>query len=254
MKSIGFVYIQNNESSTNRTFCRFNFEGDKIAIDISIAVTKNMNWELFVKNKLVPKSCPIIKEIPTTISDSNLNLWSKLKDVILCPGNEDFADVLEKKIHLRSAFKDNYVIEDENGTLLEKNKFSIVRAINCERLIPKRDFWCMPCKNLQKSLLQVRRRFSTETEDRTSTSSRVGFKYLTEEESIKRVENLQKERNQLMQKNKKLEASIEKLTKAERINVDEDLLSMFRGNTSASRENTIEVTDERLPVKRPRTD
>ena len=144
-----------------------------------------------------------------TLTDLSKQIWKYL----LTHNNHGYCGVL------LSTLKEEIVVENENGAVFEKDGFSIVRALDCDRMIQQNDLRCNQCNTVRKSLLQSRRRTSNKSDDRTSTRSRVGFKYLPQQESLRRVENLRKEKKQLLQRNKRLEASIEKLIKTEVVNV-----------------------------------
>lgn len=114
-----------------------------------------------------------------------------------CPGLTGYSDVISQKIDIKLP-STNFLVETETHNLLgNKENYKIWRHNTCNFFILKSSVSCQNCKSLIPTLRKSRSRQSS---DGTTDSSSVNYRFLSREELIERLGNVQKKKKEVIQK------------------------------------------------------
>ena len=201
-------------------------------IQLQLFVTDDYRWKLSVFGKMIPEDCCLVNKLPLNLNVSNLdNFFSMITQSKVCPGNDDYVDLIDKKMEMGSNLEflsKNKEVKAyiENKTFVNIKDCKTIRVVNCSLIIINNSLQCDNCTAYRPTLTVMRSRNSSSKHSR-SNSLDVSFHPNTPNIFLKRQELTQK-CNQLQGEKRRLEASlrrtkntIEKLVKQSGVGVDE---------------------------------
>ena len=71
--------------------------------DITLKVSKDYEWKIIVNGHTV--DVPVITDIPEVLNQDCISMLYKfLLKIVVCKGNADFSDILERRIEIKEQF------------------------------------------------------------------------------------------------------------------------------------------------------
>ena len=163
---------------------------------LTLKISKDYEWKLIANGHTVDG--PVIADIPEVLNQDNiLMLHNFLSQVVVCKGNTDFPDILERHIIIKEPFpglsKERLaLVESSLGKIrLMKSHFDTIRRPESFLVIAKSEK-CDKCRELRKDLFSIRSKSSKNTQKIITDSSKVKERYLSTEELQSKLEMSQK--------------------------------------------------------------
>jgi len=187
----------------------------KAVVKYSIVVQESYHWDLYLYSKLVPKTNSYLVELPEILNDSNIeNVVSLICNLTLCPGIEQYDDVIDYRLQFNQPFVDDKgitvsIIEDKYHNSLKKESYTTIRSVDCIFFTKKDNSTCLACYNNKPYLRNIRSRMNKRSStDRVSDESTVNMKYLDRDELVLRLKNAQKKKREAIAKTVKLSVKV----------------------------------------------
>ena len=186
-------------------------------IERSVTVNTDLSWHVHIAGKLVSSSM-VLRELPDHISDINClqNIMHCVESAYICPGNpqSEFVEIIDKRGSLSSkeVFVDSEMeVVDTDGCMYGRT----IRTGDCELLcaaksrLPKR---CKSCSQYRSNLRVARwRNQRKDVRGRIAHDSHCNIRYLSEQESLQRLESVKKQKAVLKEKVKRQEKIAQRL-------------------------------------------
>lgn len=224
-KSFNYVLYQGEMLSHKRLYLKQSTTNDfKTFCEKSILINLDDTWVLKILNRNLAEDHPVFKNMPKIISNDNIEtVLSKIESLFVCTAIPDFKDVIDKRLGIVSRLTsiNNEVIgtcEDETGIECRKDNFVKVRHKDCP-LLSETD-QCLSCNNYGNTLKKARSRLETSESQNISADSRVNYRYVSNEDIVTRMTNIQKERRSAMEKVAKLSRKLQIVFEKENVAVN----------------------------------
>ena len=234
-KKAGFIKLDNPDY--RRVYLLHEFNCEKIVQKLSIFIKNNNEWTCHIFGYPVSKEHQVVGSLPVVLDKDNIdpfvNFFTTVK---LCPGIKGFADVVSNRLEINIPFqsKDGSKIANVENSLhqpLISEDYMYIRHSNC-CLISNDGKMCENCLSYRNSIYQFRPKTGDEEpqkkKSRTDPSSKTNYKYLTREELIERLNNIQKEKKEIIRKLTKSLKAVRKSISKEGVNVENDQHQLFQ--------------------------
>ena len=232
LNDVGFIKMK-NINVPYRVYYKPVLSNGDVVSQMTLKITKEMEWAIIVQGKEVNISESPFKELSTILRTDNMKLFiSVLNSVNICEGNNDFEDLIQKRVMIETQFRgldgeDVAVIESNRGVSLMKENFNIIRSKNC-RLLIRNELKCEECKQLRKKLHAMRAIKTTSSKDSASVSSKVNYRYQSSEVLRKRLSSTQLAKKNAVQNVTRLTSKISKLVESEEVAVTSEQDSIIK--------------------------
>ena len=167
MLSINFIRLKDS-CFEKRTCYQPKYTNSCVVCDITLKMSNDYVWKLIVDGHAVED--PVIADIPDVIDQEDITmLCNFLPKIVVCEGNTDFLDILERRIEIKESFpglsKERIAfIESSLGkTRLTKSNFDTIRHPECFLVVTKSEK-CDKCRELRKDLFSIRSKSSKNTQ------------------------------------------------------------------------------------------
>ena len=191
-------------------------------------------WVIKVFGKTVPPKSECFGNFPGPLSlDILENFDIMLQALKLCKANDDFTDILAKRIDINEPFPGAEseriaLAESSNGHgQLIKENFDIVRQVNFEYIV-KGKGRCQHSSSLRHNSFSVRASLDADRQKRTQESSATNLRYLTNHELVILLEKTQKAKWQVLKQVARLLATISRIMREEGVCVSSEHNEIFR--------------------------
>ena len=205
------------------------FEPNKIGypeMRLSVTINEEYSWDIMVETQVIARNhCPIVTQLPDIIKMDNAEkIFSVLKETKVCPGNDDFAEIVDKKLRI----KNDLFFKDKNSTVKAKietlkgdgiEKLKTIRVSACEFLIHKSSLRCIPCQEYRKTLNTYKQRYLKEQEQSIFKPN----KFMTCEELSNKASQQQSEIKPLRKRITALNTYVSTLVASEGVPLTEDI-------------------------------
>ena len=157
-----------------------------------------------------------IQQIFKVLDDDNISDFvSKVSNLKVCNGINNFSDVINAKLEIRQSFLDKSesiigILENNAYVPLIKSNFSNVRHKDCLSFC-KSGHSCSSCSVLRKVRSRMKQSMGDITHKRVSDDSHTNIKYLSREELEEQLINTQKKKKESLRKIANLSVKINKL-------------------------------------------
>ena len=167
-----YLSEESSESLLQVVFLIFNNSNNKKTLQpLEVTIASDGKWSLEVGGRqLNGESCSLFANVPSILDDSNFaSFINQILKANVCPGNDDFPDIVTKKLDLTSR---NGTIVSPDGTVrtyVESSNFvrnnpsylNTLRDAGCEVLVSSGR--CNKCKAYRSTLFAMRSQASTMT-------------------------------------------------------------------------------------------
>ena len=196
------------------------FNPSTMAVERCITLLKNREWKLTIKGK-EQKQCLLtpLNGIPAIISTEHLAKLFTAAVAELCVGNPDFPCLMKRKERFGKG-KGNIQASVEEGHYVFRGKeySQTIRKHSCT-FLPDINSQCPECNiyrtDLGSAASYERKKVDSSSSDRASSSSHVPHGNMNKDEIIEKLENVQKEKRNLMRRNEVLKTQMAHLVKTE---------------------------------------
>ena len=204
----------------------------------TITVLPNGNWTLSLCNKKLDFLPKPVSNLPNVInSNTSALIFSAISNHTLCEGNNDYPDVVNFKIdkvkpeYFKSAQNEDIAFI-QSVNLESWNDFSTIRHRDCFLLV-KDKLRCDVCSKYRANLNAMQGRIQKEPNKSQFTNDR----YLSKDELLQKLKNLEREKKKNYQKISRLTRAIRNHVKEHGICADEETYNvvkevMEKGNVS----------------------
>ena len=216
----------------------------------TIVIKENFQWTLQLFNRFVDENNIYLNGIPKVLDDDNISDFvSKVSNLKVCNGINNFSDVINAKLEIRQPFLDKSesiigILENNAYVPLIKSNFSNVRHKDCLSFC-KSGHLCSSCSDYQAVLRKVRSRMKQSmgdiTHKRVSDDSHTNIKYLSREELEERLINTQKKKKESLRKIANLSVKINKLIKTNGVKAQKSQHELF---ASIIQTNNLEFEED----------
>lgn len=207
-----------------------------VPITLKLNLQNNMSWKLYVNGNMLAFNNEPLCQLPEFINDISITDYvSKFKSFNICPGNTEYADVLQRRVDFREPFAgDNNertaYVESTNGfTKLVKEEFNVIRHVNCSYLVTSNQM-CEKCKSYKKVLSTYRHRTQDavrKKSDNVAADSSTNYRYLKIAELEERCKNLQISRRAAIKEAAQLSLKLHKIVSEDGAKVTQDQHSLL---------------------------
>ena len=170
----------------------------------------------------------VIADIPEILNQDNiLVLYNFLSKTVVCKGNTDFPDILERCIEIKEPFpglskEQLALVESSLGkTRLMKSNFDTIRHPECFLVVTKSEI-CAKFRELWKDLFSIRSKSFRKTQKIITDSSKVNERYLSTEELQSKLEMAQRKKTESVRRLSYLPMKVSKILNTEGIQVSKD--------------------------------
>jgi len=242
MQINGFVIFPNQ--SEQRIFFKVVEINSDLNIERKLTVNPDYSWRFEVWGKIC--CSPVIDTLPEFLDDNNVeNVAKTLGCLTLCPGNNDYKDVLDYRLSMKD--KDPFPAGDivtAKGEVLHKDLFVTIRSKTCQLVLSEtsKSNLCDSCRDFRKNLWIIRKRMSAAS-NKLLDSSHANISNLTFDELTQRYQNSQKSKWSALKLCAKLSLKIDKLVKADGCAVSSSQQDLF---TEIMKKNPVGF-DENTP-------
>ena len=97
--SINFIRFKDS-CIEERIYYQTNYTKSCMVCDITLKISKDYEWKIIVNGHTV--DVPVIADIPEVLNQDNISmLYRFLLKIVVCKGNADFQDILERCIEIK---------------------------------------------------------------------------------------------------------------------------------------------------------
>ena len=224
-----FKQGEDSNGQYRRVYFKSVFDGF-VKVPITLTINDKLEWDCIVYNNHLDKNMPFLVNLPSTLSDANMNSFSDFwQNVAICPGNNDCDDIIQQRLDFKQPFLNcegtevTAYLENENMVKLDSETFSVIRAKNCDLLVPASQIKCEKCSQIRGTLRQIRSRKETvecQKASITSDTSTSNIRYLTRKELEERYQNGRKSKLDAIKKATRLSIRIKEIVDKEGILVE----------------------------------
>ena len=203
---------------------------NNVIISKSIFVDSLGDWYISLFQNKISKDADFYYSLPAKLEQSSAEeIFSKLEIYQICPGNNDFQDLIDQRLlkikpqNFISAHKTDAGVMETN-TMQTWDSLSVIRHVDCVFLVEAGTIRCSACSTYRKTLhamMTTYRRKSTE-EEPVKDSSKVNDRYLSKTEMMDKLKFLEREKRILTSKNIRLQNKVRNLIEHEGIIVDDN--------------------------------
>ena len=221
-KRNGFIHAENLKAFT---FIRTKDSTHAPIIDLTLYVTKDLlsedyRWQVIVFDKILsPDKVPALKTVERLINIENVDrVFEHFASLSFCTGNNDLQNLIAaRKEDDENTVHGNTVLEDTKFNLL-KDVDATIRHKSCDIILAENDTQrCQHCQTNRKYLQKMERRRSSV--EGLEPKAKKPHKTMTKQELKKRLKTVGKENKELKRKQRRMEKKIEKLVKAEGVQI-----------------------------------
>lgn len=214
-------------------------------------------WSVFVDDKKVPASNPILARFPHQLPCSSIisDLLHAVHNSIKCPGNQEekFVSLCNKRGGVMRGERghgdvvasiDNTVVTDEQG---QRHSCTLWRT-DCEVLSSIEGGRCKPCSNYRNTLRSaLSRQQRQSSEDHSNSSSHTSYCHLTTAEKDLRLRKLHDSLKAANRQNAALESKMKRISEAQSLQLHETDAS----DISAVIDDVASLVKEQYPSNTP---
>ena len=205
---------------------------EKTQIKYEIAISENFEWSLTLYGRALQRTNKHLQDLPTVLNDLNIQSFvNYLLSLKICAGITDYADVLLHRLEIKQPFTNDSkeivaFVENSNRTVLRKEEFNRIRHKNCSLFSETEKDICNACHSYKDFLRTARYRLKKKSDpvklaNRVSDTSKTNFRFLSNEELMLRLENVQKHKREALVKVANMSVMISKLISKEGEQIEE---------------------------------
>ena len=214
----------------------------------SVVINTDLTWQVFVCGRQVPATCTVIRDFPANMKpEFFLQVLEQVGQAVLCPGNPEEELICDLRVKVPEALHSTYVLGTDG-----REYCSTLRAPCCVLLQEKLGGQLRRCKQCQSFRTKLRvmksRNSECSTTGRTAHDSHTNYRFLTEDEKIQRMKNLQDAKRTAQRNESRLrERVIQKINEEGVLLSDEDSEDIAALVYTASDKIKEDFPDESVP-------
>ena len=204
-------------------------------VALYLHVFKDFNWTISVLDKQVPATSSFLKDLPVKLDlESAANVIKHISTAVLCCGNGDFGDLVQRQMdkgsELKFLSKDGAVRAHIEDKLFSKmSDCNVIRSVGCDMLLTN-DIYatnqrCLACKSYRSTLIAMRH-----MEEKKEAHPKKQFKpnvYMSREELIDKTAEQAQKLKFLQQDMKRMKSRVSQTISRDGLEVDGDLHNML---------------------------
>ncbi|XP_066910451.1 uncharacterized protein [Clytia hemisphaerica] len=199
-------------------------------------------WRLYHGKNLIERNNKVLQFLPDVINVENaLYIFETISASKLCPGNEDFKNLIDEKINSKEcSFKDkenNIKATIENASLSGVEDLKTIRVKDCELLVRNDVSRCEPCIKYRHYLHNIvyRRSVSPELPSKFTAN-----KYLSKDNLMKKATDQQKQIKSLKRSLESMRTFVSQLVEDEGCAVENNLLKEVCNNVVSTNDSPFD--------------
>ena len=250
MAKIGFSKLPDDTPPYKRVYLKQRLDNTRgrIITEVCLKVYFDNHWSLYVHGKEVKKESETLKNLSHFFDSESLVTF--FTDHKCCLGLNGFEDVIRSQTGLNHPFVSN---EDELSAMIENhehlelddiNNFKYVRHVQCSQLIKKFQEVCENCKSFKKNLLKIRARSANDNPQRTCDTSHTNYRYLSKEELVERLKNVQAKKKDALRRISVLNAKVEESVRENGVDCNDEQHTVIKEKITSTPEDTFKFEED----------
>ena len=150
----GFIKLN---AGMERSYFKAKKNNKQVIVELTLTLNDDQSWVLSLYDHIIdPNKCDVLRKLPLHLSDENVfEFLNSIENSVICPS---ISDIIKRRVAFKTPFPDRtggisaYVETVEECVVLRKEKFGIVRPVECLRLFTgTTDEICSSCSDYRNS-------------------------------------------------------------------------------------------------------
>ena len=180
---------------------------EKTQIKYEVAITENFEWSLTLYGTALQFTNKYLQDLPIVLNDLNIQTFvNYVLSLKTCGNNTDYAIILQR-MEIKQPFTNDSrkivaLVENSNRTVLRKEEFNIIKNRNCSLFSETDKGICNKCHSYKDFFRTTRYQLKIKSDqaklaNRVLDTSTTNFRFLSYEELMMQLENVQKHKEKL---------------------------------------------------------